>query len=254
MKDCGDNGGEKSICGWCPTKAKGMVKKNLPGGGFGTKYDDDKCNWKEEILAAGDTRFVEKVDKKTKLESKFGNGSKRWHDRDGTYWNCNTYSRNNNCAKYGSGYAYQGLTANNACVTCGGGEMDFPFKGDLLYGPEQCKRFEEKFPCLTPTWKTGPHSQACLDSLWERSGCNGNLEDRVNDQEDYNWWNSHSYILAGENMKQYPTYANTGADYTKSDQYTQKCYGKPVDPCETRFNPRPNKCATKIFKEQGCTS
>ena len=66
MKDCGDNGGEKSICGWCPTKAKGMVKKNLPGGGFGTKYDDDKCNWKEEILAAGDTRFVEKVDKKNK--------------------------------------------------------------------------------------------------------------------------------------------------------------------------------------------
>ena len=55
-------------------------------------------------------------------------------------------------------------------------------------------------------------------------------------------------------MKQYPTYANTGADYTKSDQYTQKCYGKPVDPCETRFNPRPNKCATKIFKEQGCNS
>ena len=30
-------------------------------------------------------------------------------------------------------------------------------------------------------------------------------------------------------MKEYPTYANTGADYTKSDQYTQKCYGKPVD-------------------------
>ena len=55
----------------------------------------------------------------------------------------------------------------------------------------------------------------------ERSGCNGNLNDRVSDQADYNWWNSHSYILAGENMKQYPTYANTGADYTKSDQYTQ---------------------------------
>ena len=254
MKDCGDTGGEKSICGWCPTKAKGMVKKNLPDGGFGTKYDDDKCNWKEEILAAGDSRFVEKQDKKTKLPSQFGGGSHRWHDRDGTYWSCDTYSRNNNCRNYGSGYAYQGMTANNACVTCGGGEMGFPFKGDLLYGPEQCKKFEEKFPCLTPTWKTGPHSQACLDSLWERSGCSGNLNDRVSDQADYKWWNSNSYILAGENMKQYPTYANTGSDYTKSDQYTQKCYGRPVDACESRFNPRPTKCATRIFKQQGCTS
>ena len=253
MKDCGDTGGEKSICGWCPTKAKGMVKKNLPGGGFGTKYDDDKCNWKEEILAAGDTRFVEKKDLTTKLPSQFGQ-SRKWHDRDGKYYDCEKYAEGSNCQAWGNGYTYQNLTGNKACVACGGGTTDFPFKGDLLYGPEECKKFEEKFPCLTPTWKTGPHSEACLDSLWGRSGCNGNLEDRVSDQEDYKWWNSHSYILAGENMKQYPTYANTGADYTKSDQYTQKCYGKPVDPCETRFNPRPNKCATKIFKEQGCTS
>ena len=188
MKDCGDTGGEKSICGWCPTKAKGIVKKNLIGGGFTNKYKEDKCNWKEEIAAGGDDRF----------------------------------------------------------------KNDNTFKGDLIVGPEACRKFEQKFPCLTPTWKTGPHSQDCLNSLWARSGCNGNLNDRVSDQEDYKWWNSHSYILAGDNMKQYPTYANTGKDYKKSDQYTQKCYGKPVDPCETRFNPRPIKCSTKIFKEQGC--
>ena len=190
MKDCGDNGGEKNICGWCPTKAKGIVKKNIPGGGFTNKYDDDKCNWKEEIAAAGDDRF----------------------------------------------------------------KNDNTFKGDLIVGAEQCRAFEQKFPCLTPTWKTGPHSEACLNSLWSRSGCNGNLEDRINDQADYTWWNSNSYILSGDNMKQYPTYANEGTNYEESDQYTQKCYGKPVDPCESRFNPRPMKCSTKIFKDQGCNS
>ena len=251
MKDCGDTGGEKSICGWCPTKAKGMVKKNLPGGGFGTKYDDDKCNWKEEIIASGDTRFLEKKDLKTKLPSQFGS-SRKWHDRDGKQYDCEEYAKGSNCQSWGNGYTYQGLTGNKACVSCGGGTTDFPFKGDLLYGPEECKKFEEKFPCLTPTWKTGPHSQDCLNSLWDRSGCDGNLDDRVSDQEDYKWWNSHSYILAGDNMKQYSTYANTGKNYEESDKYTQKCYGKQVDPCESRFNPRPSKCATKIFKEQGC--
>ena len=91
-----------------------------------------------------------------------------------------------------------------------------------------------------------------MNSLWGRSGCNGNLSERVYDQEDYKWWNRHSYILSESNMKQYPNYANNEKDYKKSDQYTQKCYGKPVDPCETRFNPRPTKCSTKIFKQQGC--
>ena len=252
MKDCGDTGGEKSICGWCPTKAKGMVKKNLPGGGFGTKYDDDKCNWKEELIAAGDTRFVEKKDLTTKLPSQFGS-SRKWHDSDGKTYDCEKYAQGSNCKSWGNGYAFQNLTGNKACVACGGGTTGFDFKGDLLYGAEQCKKFEEKFPCLTANWKTGPHSQNCLDSLWNRSGCNGNLNERVYDQEDYNWWNSHSYILTGDNMKQYPNYANNEKDYKKSDQYTQKCYGKPVDPCETRFNPRPPQCSTKIFKQQGCT-
>ena len=121
-----------------------MVKKNLPGGGFGTKYDDDKCNWKEEILAAGDTRFVEKTDLKTKNPSDFG-ASRKWHDRDGTPWDCNRYSQGNNCKNFGNGWAYQGLTANKACVTCGGGETSFPFKGDLIYGPEECRKFEKNF-------------------------------------------------------------------------------------------------------------
>ena len=30
---------------------RGIVKKNLIGGGFTNKYKEDKCNWKEEIAA-----------------------------------------------------------------------------------------------------------------------------------------------------------------------------------------------------------
>ena len=33
---------------------------------------------------------------------------------------------------WGNGYTYQNLTGNKACVACGGGTTDFPFKGDLL--------------------------------------------------------------------------------------------------------------------------
>ena len=43
MTDCGDATGEKSVCGWCPATAKGIIAKE-DGSGM-PKYEDDKCEW-----------------------------------------------------------------------------------------------------------------------------------------------------------------------------------------------------------------
>ena len=46
MRDCGDRGGNKNICAWCPVKGTGMVYKVNPQGGLEPKYGDkDKCDW-----------------------------------------------------------------------------------------------------------------------------------------------------------------------------------------------------------------
>ena len=49
VKNCGDSINEASICGWCPSNQKGYVKKSNGKGGWTTKYNDDKCEWKGEI-------------------------------------------------------------------------------------------------------------------------------------------------------------------------------------------------------------
>lgn len=50
QKDCGDTGGKKSICAWCPSKETGIVKSPNPGPhGWFPKYPeekDDKCDWR----------------------------------------------------------------------------------------------------------------------------------------------------------------------------------------------------------------
>jgi hypothetical protein len=49
VKNCGDSINEASICGWCPSNQKGIVKKSNGKGGWTAKYSDDKCEWKGEI-------------------------------------------------------------------------------------------------------------------------------------------------------------------------------------------------------------
>merc|ERR1712232_1247149 len=50
-----------------------------------------------------------------------------WHDIDGPIYNCEWYGLvSTRCADHGSGHANGGVTANNACCICGGGETENP--------------------------------------------------------------------------------------------------------------------------------
>ena len=252
MTDCGDATGKKSICGWCPLTNKGVPKKRAPDGkGWVAKYDEDKCDWKSKIdQVMGDSGEFEKcTDLKTKLPSQFGE-SRKWHDRDGKTYNCEKYAQGNNCKSWGNGYTYQGLTGKQACCVCGGGKKGFDFPGNLIE-PNMCKKFKQMFPCIGPKMFTGPHTPACLSNLWKKSGCTGDLNQRVTDQEDYNWWNSNSYGNAATNMKGFVKTAKESSNYKEANITNKKCFGKDVDACENRFKPRPLECSRKIYRQAG---
>lgn len=252
MTDCGDATGEKSICGWCPLTNRGVPKKRASDGkGWVAKYPEDKCDWKAKIKEImGDSGDFEKcTDLKTKLPSQFGS-SRKWHDRDGKTYDCEKYAQGNNCKSWGNGYTYQGLTGNQACCACGGGEKGIDFPGNLIE-PNMCAKFKQMFPCVGPNMFTGPHTPACLSNLWKKSGCTGDLNQRVTDQQDYNWWNKHSYGDAVRNMKGFVKTSNTSGNYNEANITNKKCFGRNVDPCEDRFRPRPLECSKKIYRQAG---
>jgi len=57
-----------------------------------------------------------------------------WYDSDGTTYDCNWYSQDNNCLVYGNSYRNFGFTANEACIVCGGGVYIpyIPLPDDIL--------------------------------------------------------------------------------------------------------------------------
>ena len=251
MTDCGDSTGEKSICAWCPLKGTGVPKKRGPQGGWVAKYpEDDACDWKSKLMG----EYGECKDLKTKNPSQLPNN--KWHDKDGKYWTCEVYGKNNKagCKAWGSYYSYQQLSGQQACCVCGGGNTEIDFLDNLI-DPKDCARFKQMFPCVGPNMLTGPHTDECLQSLWKKAGCTGDLKTRVSDASDYKNWNSHSYGAVGDNMKEsiYKV-AVSGSDYSKSEPAYKKCFGSDVNPCETRFKPRPQVCAQKLYNETGCSA
>ena len=124
------------------------------------------------------------------------------------------------------------------------------FKGNLIE-PGQCEKFKQMFPCVGPNMFTGPHTPECLKDLWKKSGCSGDLNSRVTDQKDYNWWNTHSYENAGRNMRNFATVAYKSTNYSEANTHFKKCYGREVDACEERFRPRPIECSRRIYRQAG---
>jgi hypothetical protein len=131
-----------------------------------------------------------------------------------------------------------------------GDSSDFEFSGNLVE-PNMCKKFKQMFPCIGPNMFTGPHTPACLSNLWKKSGCSGDLNQRVTDRADYNWWNSHSYGDTIKNMKGFGKTAKESRNYKEANIASQKCFGKAADACDDRFNPRPLECSKKIYRKNG---
>ena len=253
MIDCGDVAGEKNICAWCPLTGKGVVKKD-GAGGWVAKYDEDACDWKSQLVKDGEQiNFMgwtpnKGGEKQTKGEGDCDSdadcapGLKCGHDgynRDGVPGLRDGKNGVTPSAR-GKDYCYD----PNDKVT---------FKGNLI-NPGDCAKFAQMFPCVGPNMTTGPHTDECLQNLWEKSGCSGTVKSRVSDQVDYNNWNTHSYVIVQDNMRSIKKFADTEKDYSKAAPAYKKCYNQDIDPCENRFKPRPPECAQRLYDNVGCSA
>ncbi len=124
----------------------------------------------------------------------------------------------------------------------------------VLIKPNDCVKFGQLFPCVGPKMLTGPHSEECLQSEWTKSGCGGNVQDRVTNPQFFTNWNSNAYSYIGDNIKTaIKDVADSGKKYDEVKTAYKMCYDKDVNPCENRFDPKPLDCLRKKYSESGCT-
>ena len=279
MKDCGDATGERSICGWCPIKGRGMVKKLTSNGkGWDPKYpDDDVCNWKEEVEMNDLRKGGETNAKYLGWTPDKGGFPNRDPNKGGEplalgEGDCDTdqecaegllCGHNGKAARHGDAKTEDGIPG---VLDPNTGKMVMPsarhrdycydpnhqlFHGSLIK-PSDCEKFKQMFPCLGPNMFSGPHTDECLQSLFSKAGCSGKVHDRVKDQSDYKWWDTHAYNDVKNNMVTIRNEGLVGTDYKKAVAGMMKCYGRTVEPCEDRFKPRPLDCTRRLYNETGC--
>lgn len=342
QKDCGDVGGNKQICAWCPVKAKGMVFKYNKNGGKTPKYAEDKCDWPYNNAVSPkwfgwdgnqtDTRtystmyepvILDKPNESTGVyidshpDLKLGfrkykeKGARyaRW-DASKDLWNFHKSGNSDNTkndktkrvdewneVKIQTGGQLgnqpvedgQGDCDNDSdcapglkCGQRGSGkldgvnnlygkqpERDFCYDPNVksMQGPliplKSCKTFEQNFPCMTPNFLTGPHTNACYQDLWNKSGCSGDVMQRANSSDigkkAMGNWQKSSFTVVLDNMKSFLNTAKS-YDYNVASVSTKMCYGTDLDPCQSRFVDknqkisRPRACIDKMYKEGGCTN
>lgn len=252
VKDCGDTGGTKAICAWCPVKGKGMVWKRNNKGGKIPKYKDDKCDWPWDNNVNPKWLGWDADSRKDLLKD--GEGDCNTDEDCGPGLKCGQRGRNK---LHGVDKLNNKEPNKDFCYD--------PNKQSLhgsLIEMNQCKTFEENFPCMTPNFLTGPHNNACYQDLWKKSGCSGDVMERVTGSQEgkqtLEKWNKSSHIVVSDNMKSFQLQSRS-ADYNEANLGSLMCYGKEVDPCKSIFvnkntkKSRPRACIDKMYKEGGCT-
>ena len=281
MTDCGDTAGDRSICAWCPLKGTGVPKKPGLNGGWVAKYPEDKCDWQSQL----EGESAKKISFLGWSPSKGGYPRRGKSNADGSMTpapspygapldrgegDCDADSDcgpGMKCGHDGRGpdgkSGVPGLkNPDGSALTPNAGYKDYcydpnaapKFEGNLI-SPVDCARFKQLFPCVGPTMLSGPHTSECLQSLWKKSGCVGDLKTQVSDRTDYSNWNSVGYSQVQDNMKKdiYEK-AKNGTDYTKASQRYKQCFNEDINPCEKRFKPRPDSCVQKIYDSTGCSA
>jgi len=255
MKDCGDTS-VSDRCGWCPISGKGMAKIEKNGGWF-PKYKDDTCEWPYEGI-------------KTQVKW-FGASPKDMGDLDVGRGDCNTDSDCTPGLKCG-----QDPHRTQNKIGLKGARTQIGNKQDYCYDPEfagmngplvpvgECAKFGQKFPCMGPKMLSGPHSDACYQDLWKKSGCRGNVMERLSEQGSWGTklqqiWNKNGYTNVLKSMMGLNTNMES-KDYATAKRANKVCRGKDVDACEDRFVneskniKRPRDCLVNLYAQSGCST
>ena len=256
MKDCGDTS-VADRCAWCPISGKGMAKKENKDGGWEPKYKDDKCEWPYEGI-------------KTSVKWYGWNGPAGDDGADIGRGDCDN---DTDCApglKCG-----QNPHRTKNTVGLKGERTKLDSSKDYCYDPEfagmngplvpvgECKKFGQRFPCMGPQMLTGPHSEACFQDLWKKSGCRGKVMERLGEQGGWGsklakMWNATGYTNVMKSMIGLNTDMES-KDYATAKRATKVCRGTDVDACEDRFVneskkvKRPLDCLVNLYNQSGCS-
>lgn len=162
----------------------------------------------------------------------------------------------------------EGVVTRNSS-TYGGGRYCYnpetkEFGGNLIVGQAACDAFAQNFPCIGKQMMTGPHSNNCLNDLWKKSGCTGDINDRLKKMKDQvkakdwkDFWQRNAYTIDQDNMYGKAKWTRS-ADYYKANPANEICRGVKVDECADKYvggtpGGRPIECLQKLWKNSGCT-
>ena len=116
-----------------------------------------------------------------------------------------------------------------------------------------CAAFEKDHPCIGPNENTGPHSTACLSKLWKEAGCSAKGKIAPTQPGNNNtWWNERGWQATFADMKAWFSDA-TSSNWDLANTHQEGCLGTQPDPCDPKYNPRPDECPQQLFLNAGCT-
>jgi hypothetical protein len=255
MKDCGDTS-VADRCAWCPISGKGFAKKENKDGGWEPKYKDDKCEWPYEGIKTTVKWYG--ADHKKYGDLDIGRGSCKKDTDCAPGLKCgqnphktkNTLGLKGENSKFGKGQDY--------CY-----DPEFAGMNGPLVPVGECAKFGQRFPCMGPQMLTGPHSEACFQDLWKKSGCRGKVMNRLSEQGSWGsklakMWNATGYTNVMKSMMGLNTDMES-KDYATAKRATKVCKGVDVDACEDRFVneskkvKRPLDCLVNLYNQSGCS-
>ena len=144
-----------------------------------------------------------------------------------------------------------------------------------------CEKFGEQFPCMGNNYLTGPHSDACLESMFKENDCFNDggtkkykKQDIIDGVRASNFALKNDYLTnmdgTDNNFNGIPVYGNNSLDsniknikknieqnelpdgskdYNREKNYYKACYGvdKNPQPCQSKYSNIPVDCMQEIF-------
>ncbi len=280
-QNCGGGGTKDGVkCAWCPATGKQIPAKQGPNGGLIPKYEDDACKWVDEFknkkYPTSNTKFLGWSPNKGGYPKRGKMGS------DGIMTPANKpygapldtgegdCDRDEDCGFNKAGEPLKcGHDGRNLKRIVGpdgkelkpnAGYKDYcydpnqwPFKGSLIE-PGDCERFGQMFPCVSKNMNTGPHSDKCLQDLWQNASCTTKFSNSDVGPVQKTRWNSSGYKNTQNSMNTLSNDALTSKIYKKANEEHKKCYGTSLNPCDKvrNFSPRPEECSQQLYNSTGC--
>lgn len=147
---------------------------------------------------------------------------------------------------------------------CEWGSSDTGKYSTLIFGLDNCQKFESDFPCMASGKAlTGPHSDACKLKLWRETGCStdfNNFEQPLTENQNNilseakKKWETENIPFTDIKTNMETMFQKLSSTlFGEKRDYTKMCKNEDVEPCDPTLNPTPVECYQKVFKESGCT-